>query len=74
MSCVGPHQRGFTQHAFKCSISDALALDLDETAVCSNTSKTIKIGTDKIMYNLDDNLTIFYFKSNEEATSEKWSP
>ena len=35
-----------------------LVLDLDETVVFSNTSETFEIHTDKIMYGLDDNLSI----------------
>ena len=49
---------GFTLHACRCSISDALMLDHDETVVFSNISETFEIHTDKILYGLDDNLSI----------------
>ena len=62
-------------HAFRCSISDTLVLDLDETVVFSKTSETFKSRKDKIMYGLDDNQSInFYFRINKDATGKKWSP
>ena len=51
---------GFTPHAFRCAISNALMLDLGETVVFSNTSASLKIHTDNIMNGMDDNLSIIF--------------
>ena len=51
-------------------------VDLDETVVYSNTSETFDCRMDKILYGLDDNLSIsfFYFWINKDATGKRWSP
>ena len=61
--------------AFRCSISNALVLDLNETVEFSKTSETFKSHKDKIMYGLDDNQSIyFYFRIDKEVAGKKWSP
>ena len=62
LACFGCWSRpaGFTPCAFRCSISDALVLDLDENIRIPNTSKSSDICTDKIMYGLDNNLSVIF--------------